>query len=209
MRGTDTTNELPGLAAAPGAARLTVGALRDELIARGVRLVALDGPGGGGKSTLARRLAAGWEGARVVEIDDFYRPSSERAEPPRGHGGNYDLPRLLAQVIEPVAGGRETRYQRYDWDADTLAEWHEIPAGAVVLVEGVYSASAPLRPHMDYTIWVECPDDVRLERGLERDGAAMRAMWVERWMPAERRYRDEERPDLSADLVVDGTEAWR
>jgi uridine kinase len=79
------------------------------------------------------------------------------------------------------------------------------PADAVVLVEGVYSSSEPLRGYIDYAIWVDCPYDVRLRRGIERDGETMRAMWVDEWMPAEDRYVEGEHPNVRADLVLDGS----
>jgi uridine kinase len=64
------------------------------------RIVGIDGRGGSGKSTLGRALAA-QHGGVVVELDDFYRPSAERHVPPQTHGGNYDLPRVRAQVLAP------------------------------------------------------------------------------------------------------------
>jgi uridine kinase len=184
---------------------LDVRELRDELIARKVRVVAIDGRGGSGKSTLARRLADGWSKAVVVEIDDFYRPSPERVERPAVHGANYDRERLAAEVLEPLASGHAGRYRRYDWGRDRLAEWHDVPAHAILIVEGVYSMSELLYRYFDYTIWVDCSYDVRLRRGVERDGEGMRAMWVEHWMPAEDRYVEAERPDAKADLVLDGS----
>lgn len=186
---------------------LDVDRLRKELIAKCVRAVAVDGRGGSGKSTFARRLAGGWPKAVVIETDDFYRPAFERADLPHSHGANYDRERLVAEVLEPLASGRAGRYQRYDWDQDQLAEWHDVPEDAVVLVEGVYSTSQLLRKHFGYTIWVDCPYQVRLRRGLERDGEKMRAMWVEHWMPAEDRYVADERPDAHANLVLDGVGA--
>ena len=164
----------------------------------------IDGPGGSGKSTLARQLSDGWPAAAVVEMDDFYRPSADRAEPPPVHGGNYDRERLTSQVLEPRASGRAGRYQRYDWEGDRLAEWHDVPADAVVLVDGVYSLSALLREYFDYRIWVESSADVRLQRGLDRDGEQMRDVWVQEWMPAEVRYRESERPEELADLLLNG-----
>jgi uridine kinase len=183
---------------------LDVGALRNELARRGARLIAIDGPGGSGKSTLARELAMGWPGAAVIEMDDFYRPAAERGGRPDAHGGDYDLLRLATDVLEPVHAGEAGRFQCYDWADDRLAEWHEVPAGAVVVLEGVYSTCARLRGYFDFTIWVDCPHEVRLRRGIERDGEAMRAVWLHQWMPAEQRYIDAERPHAHADLRLDG-----
>ena len=58
-----------------------------------LRLVAVDGPGGAGKSTFARELAAAAGGAPVVHTDDF-----AAADNPIDW-----WPRLLEQVIEPLA----------------------------------------------------------------------------------------------------------
>ena len=52
-------------------------------------------------------------------------------------------------------------------------------------------------------IWIETSPEVRLRRGLERDGEAARPQW-EAWMAAEEAYRRRERPDLAADVVLDG-----
>lgn len=188
------------------APKLDVGVFRQEIARREARLVAIDGLGGSGKSVLARRLADGWSKACVVEMDDFYRPSAERTPRPEVHGANFDRERLVAEVLEPRTRGRAGRYRRYDWGEDRLAEWHEVPARATVVVEGVYSTSELLRRHFDYTVWVECPHDVRLQRGVERDGEQMRAVWVGEWMPAEERYLRAERPDAHADLVLDGSD---
>jgi GrpB-like predicted nucleotidyltransferase (UPF0157 family)/uridine kinase len=180
-------------------------ALRNALISKGTRLIAIDGRGGSGKSTLARQLAAGWPQALVIEMDDFYRPLAEREESPASHGAELDLERLVEQVLEPFSSGGAGRYQRYDWDEDRRTTWHGVPGDAAVLLEGVYSMSQRLRGFLDYSIWVDCPYDVRLRRGVERDGERMRAVWVARWMPAEDRYVEAERPHATADLVLDGS----
>lgn len=166
--------------------------------------MAVDGRGGAGKSTLARMLADGWPGATVVEMDDFHRPTAERQPRPGRHGGNYDRERLVKELLEPVSAGRPGSYRRYDWDDDRLAEWHEVPADGVVIVEGVYSSSEMLAPYFDLRLWVDCPYDVRLARGLARDGEEMRNRWVQEWMPAEDAYVAAERPDERAELVLDG-----
>jgi len=184
---------------------LDVARLRRDLIARRARAVGIDGRGGSGKSTLARLLAHEWTGAVVIEMDDFYRPREARSPRPEIHGGNFDRERLAGEVLDPLSSGRAGRYRRYDWDEDRLAEWHDVRGDAVVLIEGVYSTSDLLRRYLDYTIWVDCPYELRLQRGVERDGERMRAVWSQEWMPAEERYVKAERPDTRADLMLDGS----
>jgi uridine kinase len=158
------------------------------------RIVAIDGYGGSGKSTLARRLAAALDGAPMVPTDDF---------------ASWDdqfewWPRLLEQVIAPLARGEIARYQRFDWTTRQLAEWIALPRKpAAVIIEGVAAMRREFDPYLAYRIWVDTPPAVRLRRGLERDGQVMRAQW-DRWMAAEAAYVEMDRPMDRADAVVRG-----
>jgi uridine kinase len=179
-----------------------------EIRARGDRtgrriLVGVDGPGASGKSTLAALLAERLPDTLVVHVDDFYRPSAD--ERPGGLGADFDLERLERQVLRPAFAGETARYQRYDWESDRLAEWHDIPAGIPLVIEGVYSTRAGVRDLYTYRVYCHAPHELRLSRGLERDGAAAESQWVDEWMPAEDRYTHAERPYHHADLVLDGT----
>ena len=72
-----------------------------------VRLVAIDGPGGAGKTAFAERLSHALGGATIVQTDDF-----ASWDDPLGW-----WPRLEAEVLEPLARGRIARYRAYDWAA--------------------------------------------------------------------------------------------
>ena len=170
-----------------------------------VVLVGIDGRGGAGKSTFARALAARLAQASVIEVDDFYRPSATRL--PAGDpdiGGNFEWRRLRDQVLLPLRRGEEARYQRYDWGADAMAEWHTVPPRGTVVIEGNYSTREELRDLYDFRIWVEAPAELRLARGLERGGINTRERWLEEWMPEEERYLAAQEPWRFADHVVDG-----
>ena len=116
------------------------------------RLVAIDGLGGAGKSTLARRLATALDGAPIVPTDDF---------------ANWDnqfewWPRMLDQVIGPLASGDVARYQRFDWDARRLADWVELPPKPnTVIIEGVSAMRREFDPYLAYRIWVDAPPAAR------------------------------------------------
>ena len=107
-------------------------------------------------------------------------------------------------MLEPEIADRPGRYQRHDWGLDAPAEWHDVPVGGTLIVEGISSMLEELGDYWDYAVWVECPYDLRLQRGVERDGEAMRSMWTHFWMPAEDAYVEAQRPDLRADAIVDG-----
>ena len=179
--------------------------------ARATVLVAIDGPGGAGKTTLAARLASALEAAglthHVIHFDDFYLPSTQR---PRGTateqpiGGDFDWLRLRDDVLAPLRRGQAARYARYDWAQDALAEVIEVTCGCILIVDGVYSSRRELASFYDLRVWVECPRALRLARGLERDGATARDQWEDDWMPAEDRYVLEHRPRDYAHVIVSG-----
>lgn len=170
--------------------------VRQRLAGRtGTRWVGIDGKGGAGKTTLAAAVAAVLPHAVVVHIDDFAKPSVP----------TWERDRFVAQVLEPLRAGRPARYQRWDWPTDTGAEWHDVAVGVPVVVEGVSSTDVRLGVPWDVTVWIDAPYDLRLARGLARDGEAMRSQWVDRWMPSEDAYEAAQRPQDRADAVIDAS----
>lgn len=166
-------------------------------------LIAIDGCGGSGKSTLSFALQRACQpNAVVVHADDFYQLSSKRKG---GIGGNWDLDRLETQLLKPLSQNQPACYARYDWERDQLAESHVVPAGGYVIIEGCYTMMERFLPYYNFKIWVESPEQIRLERGIERDGEKMRDMWEKVWMPAEKVYIEKQNPAGSADIIIDGT----
>jgi uridine kinase len=158
--------------------------------------VGVDGPGGAGKSTLAVRIAAEVPGAVVVAVDDFSGP----------HVAAWDWARFAQQVRDPLLAGRAARYQRWDWNRDDGAEWHDITPGSLVVVEGVSATRDEAGVPWQLRIWVDAPRAVRLARAVQRDGEAMLTQWTDVWMPSEEAYFTAQAPRQRADLVVSGVE---
>ncbi|HET8741744.1 MAG TPA: hypothetical protein VFM41_03925 [Gaiella sp.] len=155
---------------------------------RGFTFVGIGGRGGAGKSTLAARVAS----AQVVGTDEFW------------DGDGFDLERLRAEVFVPLLAGREARYASWNWDARRSGGERRVSPVGVIVVEGVCALHRMFRDAYDVRVWVDAPYEVRLARGVARDGEDARATWVERWMPAEDRYVERDDPVSCADVVVDG-----
>ena len=161
------------------------------------RIIAIDGLGGAGKTTLATLISSALDECPVIHTDDF-----------ASWENNLDWwPRLRNQVLEPLRSNRTARYQRYDWIARELGEWVEVAPAPFIILEGVSSSRDQFRGDLSFTVWVQTPRLQRLCRGLARDGEQMRSYW-EQWMRDEDRYFARERPDLRADMVVDGSRPW-
>ena len=170
-------------------------------------LVAIDGLGGAGKSTLAAEVSEAIEDVAIVGVDDFYRPmaDAERAQlgPKEGYDRYFDWERLRDAVLVPLSAESRSRHRRYDWATGKLDEWHEVEPGGIVIVEGVYSTRPELRPYFGITIYVDTPREQQLGRMLTRMYEDI--SWVENWMAAEDWYLEQMRPKEHVDLVVDGS----
>jgi len=158
------------------------------------RVIAIDGAGGAGKSSLADRLADELGGVPIVHTDDF---------------ASWDdplnwWPRLVEEVLEPLARGTKTiRYRRSDWDQKQQETWGEVSPSEFVILEGVSASREAFRPFLTYSVWIETPRALRLRRGLERDGHEARAQWEE-WMAEEDDYVSREKPREHVDLILPG-----
>lgn len=159
-----------------------------------VRLVAVDGPGGAGKTTFAARLSAAAGGAPIVHTDDF-----ASADNPIDW-----WPRLLDQVITPLVDRKPAHYQRYDWPSESFAEWHTVEPSPIVIIEGVSSARREWSQHLSYVIWLDTPRELRLQRAVERDGEDVLDDW-ERWMAAEDGHYARDPTRERSDVIIDGT----
>lgn len=170
-------------------------------------LVGIDGCGGSGKSTLAEELTKlSWE-ITIVHMDDFYLPSDKRINGTgleKPIGADFDWQRLKEQVLEPLTNNEMSKYQVYDWSSDKLGSWNIVSVGGIAIIEGVYSTRKELTDFYDYRIFVDCPRNARLARGIKRDGEAARDIWEKNWMTAEDKYMNEHKPYERADLIVDG-----
>lgn len=181
---------------------ITYRSLRDDILAgpapAPVRIVAIDGPSGAGKSTFARRLARALDGAPLIEVDDFVS------------WDNLDgwWPRLEDQVLGPLLAGGSAVYQQRDWENDPLGEglggWRTVPLAPVVILEGVTSSRQAVADRLTLAVWVDAPADLRLERGLARDGNDMRDYWID-WMRREDAWFARDHTKERAHLTVDAT----
>lgn len=84
----------------------------------------------------------------------------------------------------------------------------EIPQDGIVIVEGVFLQRPELEGQFDLTVYIDVPEEIRLQRVLRRDGyigdaKAIEEKYERRYFPAERFYVEKCRPEECADFVVD------
>jgi uridine kinase len=164
-----------------------------------VRVVCIDGPAGSGKTTLADTLALELRSrldapVPVVHLDDLYEGWSQELGAPLSA-------RLDAWLLTPWRSGLAGRHPRYDWALGHYTAWAEVAAATAVVVEGCGAASRGIRWAACLTIWVEAAADVRLARGLARDGAGLAEHW-RRWQRAEAEHFAADGTRAAADVII-------
>ena len=117
-------------------------------------------------------------------------------------------PRFERQVLAPLCSGLDARYQVRDWAKDefgtSLQGWKTTKWSPLVILEGVTCTRLAAADRLAYRIWVDAPEDLRLRRGMERDGETHRQLWLD-WMREERQFFTEDGTRARADLGVNGS----
>lgn len=163
------------------------------------RLLCVDGRAGSGKTSLGRavhRAASELGRSRLIQMDDLYEGWS-------GLGGDLAT-RIDSELLGPLREDRPGRYHRYDWEREQFAEWHTVEPVDILVVEGVGSGASAYHESITTLVWVEAPRDLRIKRGIARDGADVLEKWLV-WMDDEDALFARERTHERAGVVVDGT----
>ncbi|MGN7967990.1 hypothetical protein [Microbacterium sp. 22296] len=180
--------------AALGAA---VVALADRVLAIAAPnpVVVVDGRSGAGKSSLARRLVAGWPGrgrVQLVALDDVY---------PGWDGLADGVVYARESILRPHARGLIGVWERWDWETEARAEAHAVDPSLPLVVEGSGLLTPEVAALADVTVWVEAPGPSRKARALSRDGETYRPHW-DRWALQEDRHIAADDPASLASVVV-------
>ena len=140
------------------------------------KLIAIVGGSGAGKTWLARRLELQLQpAASRLSLDDFYLDRSSLSERQR-ESLNYDHPRAidwsrLEKTLKNCRSGKSSSVPRYDFATHTRKSEEDLfTPTPVVMVDGLWLlVQSRVRELFDFTIFIDCPEQLRRQRRLERD----------------------------------------
>jgi uridine kinase len=169
----------------------------------GTLVIAVDGPGASGKSTIAGRVTEA-TGAALVHTDDFFQWPTCRAGAIPTLATYYDWRRLRGEALEPLLAGATAAFRRFDWAAGSgLTGPVTVEPGGLIVLEGVFSAAPQLSDLVDRSVLVQTATAERLRRLRAR---VTPDEWDDKWLAAEQAYFGTLRPPASFSLVVPGAD---
>ena len=124
-----------------------------------------------------------------------------------GWSGLPEVDAQLDDLLRPLAEDRPGSYRRYDWVAGEFAERVVVDPAPLLVLEGVGCGASRFADLVTVLVWVEAPDDLRMERGIARDGDAFAPHW-EQWAVDEAEVFARERTRERADVRIDGAQPY-
>lgn len=184
---------------------------------KNITIVGIDGMGGAGKSTFAnelKQLLSATHHVIVFHIDDFITPRNIRYNEAYPEWEcyyelqwRYDY--FVNEVIKKILKAPERiEAELYHKETDTYyIKEYMLTTPAIIIVEGVFLQRQELQDIYDFMIYMDIPENVRLQRVLERDtyignDAQIAEKYVNRYFPAEKHYIQTCKPVEKADYVL-------
>jgi len=183
-------------------------------------IVAIDGVDAAGKSILTGELAEELRDRGILvseaSIDGYHKPRAVRMvrgrDSPEGfYRDSFNLESLRKHLLNPFRAGGEYRLHMFDHRVDSPdpSMLYEFKPGTVLVFDGVFSLRPELRRYWDLTIYLSITEEESVRRGVERDPGDKEELcrrYKTRYIPGQRLYKAEAKPEETADMVVDNND---
>lgn len=161
-------------------------------------VIAIDGIGGSGKTTLTNSLAVGLPGIQVLHLDDFLLPATEREQ-------------LLESAADPVEIF-EFHWNDYPTVRQAVMEFKNGSEGTALIVEGILMFHPGLLDDLwDVRIYLDGNLETIKKRRTEREKARWGADYISEDDPSswfglankgQEKYHQDYKPRERADLIL-------
>ena len=159
-------------------------------------IIAIDGPAGAGKTTLAEHLTASLSlkyKCTTLHMDDLYNGWDEAFD--------HHLSDALIAACEAHQNSQKFSLSFFNWSKGEYEAATEIPQSQLLILEGVGASQAAIRPYLTASIWIYIDPAEGLARVLRRDGDSISAN-MQKWLGKQEQHFLENKSQMSADFEL-------
>jgi len=159
------------------------------------RIVAIDGPAGAGKTTLANRLKENIQDSsiEIVHMDDLYDGWDNAL--------STQLTETLLHIAHSHKNAQRISLSTYDWNSGSFLPATELAQSELIIFEGVGSGQLAIREYLSALIWIDIDESEGLARVLARDGKEIEGHMKE-WLATQEQHFRKEGTQNAADFVL-------
>ena len=171
-------------------------ALLDLCSAKSPSIIAIDGPAGAGKTTLANNLALALSTSlrvNVIHMDDLYNGWENAL--------SEELTHTLLHLTSAHLAAKPLNFSKFNWAVSEFDESITAPAADLLILEGVGSGQSSIREKLSALLWIDIDYNQGLTRVLERDGQSLENQ-MQKWLVQQEQHFRVEGTQNAADFIL-------
>ena len=173
-----------------------IAALLDLCKGNAKSVIAIDGPAGAGKTTLAGNLALALSqdiSVHVIHMDDLYDGWDNAL--------GEDLTSILQYLAAQHRSNSAAEIRRYNWTTSSFGESETIEPADLLILEGVGSADKSLQDELAALIWIDIDPEIGVMRVIARDGYQVEDE-MKKWLGTQQKYFSQHSTREKADFIL-------
>ena len=145
-------------------------------------IIAIDGPAGAGKTTLASTISLALlprMSTTIIHMDELY-PGWENAL-------GDELTKTLIWLTSCHKAKKPLIYSSFNWVTNEFHEAKTHPSTQLLILEGVASAQLPIEESLATSIWLDLDPEIGFRRVIERDGENI-SLEMKKWLVTQEQH---------------------
>jgi uridine kinase len=145
-------------------------------------IIAIDGPAGAGKTTLASTISLALSprmSTTIIHMDELY-PGWENAL-------GDELTKTLIWLTSCHKAKKPLLYSSFNWATNEFHEAKTHPSTELLILEGVASAQIAIEESLATSIWLDLDPAIGFRRVIERDGESI-SHEMKKWLVTQEQH---------------------
>jgi len=159
-------------------------------------IIAIDGPAGAGKTTLAHEIYLALSlkmSVTVIHMDDLYDGWDNAL--------GADLSAILKYLVNQHQKSSSAQIKRYNWSTSSFGESENIEPADLLILEGVGSGDKSVQDDLAALIWIDIDPEIGVMRVIDRDGYQVEDE-MKKWLGTQQEYFSQHSTREKADFIL-------